>query len=81
MAERTVYTCDRCGREFREGAGKLWIQTDRVCDAAGSMEDVGLTVDVCPACAVKVLASVAEHQYRGQTLHLASMFPKAGGKT
>ncbi len=77
MAERTIYTCDRCGKEFRDSTGKLWIQTDRVCDAAGSMEDVGVTVDCCPACAVLVLGALAKLAYRGEPMKLAGYFPKA----
>lgn len=77
MAEKTTYLCDRCGDSFPNSPGKLWVQTDRRMDAAGSMEDVGLTVDVCHKCAVAVLGAAAKAAWSGQVFALKNCFPKA----
>ena len=52
------HLCDKCGDKCPERP--IWVFIDRKMDAAGSMEDVGMTVDLCGKCAIAYLRSVVE---------------------
>jgi len=51
-----ITICDICGT--RKDVQKVWFPYDRKMDAAGSMENVGETFDLCCKCYLKVLKSV-----------------------
>jgi len=48
-----ITVCDVC--QTKEGVEKVWLPYDRKMDAAGSMEDVGETFDLCCKCYLRVL--------------------------
>ena len=46
------YLCDVCGSKTQE---RMFVQTGREMDAAGSMDTVGRDLDLCGKCAVSIL--------------------------
>jgi hypothetical protein len=49
--------CDVCGGKVEEKQ-RFWITTDRQMDAAGSMDDVGQQIDLCPEHLLMLLKSM-----------------------
>ena len=49
----TIKVCDVCNSD--EHVKTSFYATDRVSDAAGSMEDVGKTHDLCSRCELSIL--------------------------
>lgn len=45
--KKEIIFCDRCGAE---GARPIDIIVDRRLDAAGSMDDIWESIDICPEC-------------------------------
>ena len=47
MVSPDFYLCDLCGARVEEKL-RIYVATDRRMDAAGSMDDVGEQLDLCP---------------------------------
>lgn len=52
--KRTVYNCDRCGKDLKDCQG-LSVDIGRRSDAAGSMETITEEFDICHSCSVSLL--------------------------
>ena len=44
--------CDKCKTGRAPEHSTIFAATDRLMDAAGSMEDIGVEMDLCHACAI-----------------------------
>ena len=51
----TIDVCDVCGKKC---SNRVFFKTDRVMDAAGSMEDEGEVYDLCPTHEIIILKKV-----------------------
>ena len=56
FVKKEVIICDRCKKE--KPCEIVFEKTGRNCDAAGSMEDIGVYWDICHTCAAKWLMDV-----------------------
>jgi len=54
MSSPDFYLCDICGERVPQKL-RMWITTGREMDAAGSMDDVGSTLDLCHKHAIRML--------------------------
>lgn len=52
MAERKVFDCDSCGKKNVE-VKKIELKTGRRMDAAGDIEDIFESMDLCIDCLAK----------------------------
>jgi hypothetical protein len=48
MTTRSILECDKCGKECKFDS--IWAKIDRKMDAAGSMDDDHVRVDLCDKC-------------------------------
>lgn len=53
--------CDICGSKVN--GPSIFLATDRVMDAAGSMEKVGETYDLCHKCLCNVINHLVKHKH------------------
>jgi hypothetical protein len=59
MAIKTILICDRCGKHPAE-YDTIHLKVDRRMDAAGSMEDIYESIDLCQACAHSLLRTMTK---------------------
>lgn len=59
MAERLVYDCDSCGGRAVQVL-RIGVVTARQTDAAGSVDDVQETVDLCSPCAATAIQQLVQ---------------------
>jgi len=62
MARPDYCLCDICKDKIPEDV-KAFIETDRVCDGAGSMETVGENIELCAKCASKALMFITKPNF------------------
>lgn len=55
-----ILVCDRCKKPENENRPIVtyFVITGRQCDPAGSVDDVGEHVDLCPACLLTAMTSI-----------------------
>lgn len=63
-----IRICDICDSKNR--VNSVYLPYDRKTDAAGSMEDIGESYDLCERCELRILKSVFHKRYKNEVFNI-----------